>query len=151
MTISIPALMKRATFPTVRSYVLQEISIHALMKRATCLTGISARCLTISIHALMKRATVGYGDDGANAGYFNPRPHEEGDGNRIIIIARAIISIHALMKRATSTKSNGVIPPSISIHALMKRATQGVCVLMCRVQYKTTRSRRGRHKASVQQ
>ena len=36
--------------------------------------------------------------------YFNPRPHEEGDGKDLSIIAiddGIVISIHALMKRAT--------------------------------------------------
>ena len=57
-TISIHALVKRAT--QVRRYVkrCKGISIHALVKRATAAFGDYTAGLDISIHALVKRATL---------------------------------------------------------------------------------------------
>ena len=58
----------------------QNISIHALMKRATSVV-LTLTCTDwISIHALMKRATVHFAFPKSPTLYFNPRPHEEGDG-----------------------------------------------------------------------
>ena len=72
--------MKRATTScvSVNSGTLQ-ISIHALMKRATNIHKSSPLAKTISIHALMKRATSFKFLASDGVGYFNPRPHEEGD------------------------------------------------------------------------
>ena len=50
------------------------------MKRATFADGLLSASRGISIHALMKRATCGAKMDKENSKYFNPRPHEEGDG-----------------------------------------------------------------------
>ena len=55
------------------------ISIHALVKRATQSALDGGLCLWISIHALVKRATR-HSIEGFHFGlYFNPRPREEGD------------------------------------------------------------------------
>ena len=55
--------------------------------------------------------------------YFNPRPHEEGDGTLEECREWCRISIHALMKRATVIFAVFLSDNGISIHALMKRAT----------------------------
>ena len=56
-----------------------SISIHALVKRATApLTDKRDRSI-ISIHALVKRATNVYAKNGRRYKDFNPRPREEGD------------------------------------------------------------------------
>ena len=56
-TISIHALVKRAT-NVVNNYIrVAGISIHALVKRATNITQIDYISMIISIHALVKRAT----------------------------------------------------------------------------------------------
>ena len=78
-TISIHALVKRATNVNKGSHILENISIHALVKRATASDIIRAKIHVISIHALVKRATV------AKKTFQNPN----------------YISIHALVKRAT--------------------------------------------------
>ena len=71
--------MKRATI--YNKYFMQwaSISIHALMKRATEGDGDNTSDDFISIHALMKRATGSKKDISNPKLYFNPRPHEEGD------------------------------------------------------------------------
>ena len=77
------------------------ISIHALVKRATGDPLVTAFYEIISIHALVKRATSFkfFASDGV--GYFNPRPREEGDQLKTIRQPFGAISIHALVKRAT--------------------------------------------------
>ena len=56
-SISIHALVKRATdfFRARKKYY--PISIHALVKRATRIIAVSYQAANISIHALVKRAT----------------------------------------------------------------------------------------------
>ena len=145
-TISIHALVKRATRKAALPYLDTIISIHALVKRATKYEEVGYYFFNISIHALVKRATVACfpvppppfhfnprprkeGDwlcQGwcYNYLYFNPRPHKEGD---VCFAHRREchynISIHALVKRATHRKEKGSYRWYISIHALVKRAT----------------------------
>ena len=57
-SISIHALVKRATQVLNASWDKIFISIHALVKRATKLKGCQAQAQHISIHALVKRATL---------------------------------------------------------------------------------------------
>ena len=57
LSISIHALVKRATEISVKGSVKLAISIHALVKRATFAKALTGLTLTISIHALVKRAT----------------------------------------------------------------------------------------------
>ena len=101
-----------------------SISIHALVKRATETNHDTTWATVISIHALVKRATGCFGNCCFYSVYFNPRPREEGD---ILISSTTfcfiLISIHALVKRATSDYTHGCQTADISIHALVKRAT----------------------------
>ena len=55
------------------------ISIHALVKRATQCNNLQIISKAISIHALVKRATVFHCLYYTALLYFNPRPREEGD------------------------------------------------------------------------
>ena len=102
-SISIHALVKRATEYVDPLPYLTGISIHALVKRAT-----STKCefsfskISISIHALVKRATLFCGVSCLPTGNFNPRPREEGDGINVTTECFKVISIHALVKRATT-------------------------------------------------
>ena len=71
--------MKRATVWAYAWCRLGSISIHALVKRATpSASGVSVE-MWISIHALVKRATTQYRQCNHGFSYFNPRPREEGD------------------------------------------------------------------------
>ena len=121
--ISIHALVKRATVKRIDKAANQAISIHALVKRATLKEVTQAEIEEISIHALVKRATRFI----------------------VYIITYLCISIHALVKRATRTRPERAyttthfnprpreegdeVPQTqsssgfISIHALVKRAT----------------------------
>ena len=56
-TISIHALVKRATRKAALPYLDTIISIHALVKRATKYEEVGYYFFNISIHALIKRAT----------------------------------------------------------------------------------------------
>ena len=56
-SISIHALVKRATQNTITTSVSGAISIHALVKRATLIECDGGKIWIISIHALVKRAT----------------------------------------------------------------------------------------------
>ena len=78
-TISIHALVKRATiaFQLVERY--HSISIHALVKRATMSLRFVGFAVAISIHALVKRATYMFSRNRPSGSDFNPRPREEGD------------------------------------------------------------------------
>ena len=55
------------------------ISIHALVKRATGTSRKEINTMIISIHALVKRATEPLHNDGESDMHFNPRPRKEGD------------------------------------------------------------------------
>ena len=57
-TISIHALVKRATRKAALPYLDTIISIHALVKRATKYEEVGYYFFNISIHALVKRATI---------------------------------------------------------------------------------------------
>ncbi len=63
---------------SVKSSVRVSISIHALVKRATEGAKFVLLTFAISIHALVKRATYIFDKDG-NVYDFNPRPRKEGD------------------------------------------------------------------------
>ena len=54
---------------------------------------------------------------------FNPRSHEESDGETPTLNFHTNISIHALTKRATYCIGQFDNDSGISIHALTKRAT----------------------------
>mgnify|MGYP007033695788 CR=1 FL=1 len=79
LSISIHALVKRATGHTCDNGSSCHISIHALVKRATIISAISVAEEKISIHALVKRATIFLVTFLGIVCYFNPRPREEGD------------------------------------------------------------------------
>ena len=100
-----------------------SISIHALVKRATTLSESPDLIQSISIHALVKRATVPATRPAERGGNFNPRPREEGDAAAGEVAVEAVISIHALVKRATQIGRPTKNYLYISIHALVKRAT----------------------------
>ena len=78
-TISIHALVKRATCEYNKTGISKVISIHALVKRATESFKLPVEKLIISIHALVKRATKERCISLGTQGHFNPRPREEGD------------------------------------------------------------------------
>ena len=82
-SISIHALVKRAT--EVYDFYLEQfrISIHALVKRATMFMRKTDADIKISIHALVKRATKTSWYSIATEVDFNPRPREEGDSKFI--------------------------------------------------------------------
>ena len=124
ISISIHALVKRATEVVINNKQGNYISIHALVKRATiiCAYGIVKAC-SISIHALVKRATRGCLPHAQGILYFNPRPREEGDRSKCTLLLCFRISIHALVKRATALQACAKVTVQISIHALVKRAT----------------------------
>ena len=83
----------------------------------------------------MKRATIYFDCIAYFDGYFNPRPHEEGDATVLSTISKLVISIHALMKRATALKQLADYKQGISIHALMKRATKSLFNGHCKRYY----------------
>ena len=56
-----------------------SVSIHALVKRATVETTEDKEKTEVSIHALVKRATFLRSGSCAYCRRFNPRPREEGD------------------------------------------------------------------------
>ena len=58
LSISIHALVKRATWTHKVKEFDSYISIHALVKRATDETNAESGEISISIHALVKRATL---------------------------------------------------------------------------------------------
>ena len=122
-TISIHALVKRATTQIGRPPNYLYISIHALVKRATEFLTKDGYLSDISIHALVKRATSSTILPYCGSFYFNPRPREEGDHQIHIEYAFELISIHALVKRATTADIIMCGIMAISIHALVKRAT----------------------------
>ena len=78
-TISIHALVKRATHMVSTKNIGKMISIHALVKRATAIADETNTESGISIHALVKRATTVSFRRGLVFLDFNPRPREEGD------------------------------------------------------------------------
>ena len=86
ITISIHALVKRATERRFHFCGCRNISIHALVKRATTLVLSVGRTLQISIHALVKRATFCRWNMTQNRGNFNPRPREEGDLDMLTLV-----------------------------------------------------------------
>ena len=71
--------MKRATDEPTYAKQVASISIHALVKRATQGILFLLFGLAISIHALVKRATTLGLARLQYRPYFNPRPREEGD------------------------------------------------------------------------
>ena len=77
--ISIHALVKRATVQNDPRYSSILISIHALVKRATLSIIAIDDGIVISIHALVKRATEIFYKSKFYIYNFNPRPREEGD------------------------------------------------------------------------
>ena len=101
-SISIHALVKRATPSALSPTHQTSISIHALVKRATTYPATFSAIVEISIHALVKRATNRKVMKPKIKGYFNPRPREEGD-RTLLDVQKPLstISIHALVKRAT--------------------------------------------------
>ena len=121
--ISIHALVKRATSQVSAVALFLDISIHALVKRATRGIWFFPLVRGISIHALVKRATCNSVKHYKQVGYFNPRPREEGDSEKVKLISSNVISIHALVKRATCYGMCVSRLNLISIHALVKRAT----------------------------
>ena len=74
--------MKRATTAEHCKNPLNSISIHALVKRATLTDVIQEITWGISIHALVKRATKSDIGEIQKIFDFNPRPREEGDSKR---------------------------------------------------------------------
>ena len=72
-TISIHALVKRATSEVFKTEIAVDISIHALVKRATIYDKLTEMRAIISIHALVKRATE-YFDKAFNAAIFQSTP-----------------------------------------------------------------------------
>ena len=88
-SISIHALVKRATYRTILCSARAIISIHALVKRATEKPFQFLGRINISIHALVKRATYKLSKEEMAKGDFNPRPREEGDGKLGCYIAVA--------------------------------------------------------------
>ena len=83
-----------------------SISIHALVKRATLPKNHTGGVFYISIHALVKRATFYVFYDNFVVVNFNPRPRKEGDYHgEYKTPGEVSISIHALVKRATCKKS----------------------------------------------
>ena len=160
--------MKRATTNNVFFPFSLTISIHALVKRATNICGYGNKSYYISIHALVKRATFWWvifnryytnfnprpREEGdrvcfkikAFAYHFNPRPREEGDlssFNQILknldfnprpreegdLRLTAIQEVRTIFQSTPSWRGrpgdfvNNVIRLFISIHALVKRAT----------------------------
>ena len=79
LSISIHALVKRATDWDANFPDMYDISIHALVKRATSFGSLDIERLNISIHALVKRATYLSPVKQKCTVYFNPRPRKEGD------------------------------------------------------------------------
>ena len=65
----------------------ESISIHALVKRATPIGVGDNFADEISIHALVKRATQRICHALLGGQYFNPRPREEGDSPSSILLA----------------------------------------------------------------
>ena len=59
--------------------MILSISIHALVKRATEFIKKRKGKQKISIHALVKRATYHFSVIKCELVHFNPRPREEGD------------------------------------------------------------------------
>ena len=101
-----------------------SISIHALVKRATWNNPFDIRLTIISIHALVKRATK---DEFISSDYktnFNPRPREEGDSAYDLLVW-AIKDFNPRPREEGDGHSGGyvVLNPAISIHTLVKRAT----------------------------
>ena len=78
-SISIHALVKRATDEVGAMDSYPIISIHALVKRATRRRYRAHTHRRISIHALVKRATFLILSLVLRHSNFNPRPREEGD------------------------------------------------------------------------
>ncbi len=58
ISVSIHALVKRATVSVVPNTLYKLVSIHALVKRATVVGAYITARLGVSIHALVKRATL---------------------------------------------------------------------------------------------
>ena len=71
--------MKRATDEHIDPKIFDSISIHALVKRATFPEYELTQKMIISIHALVKRATAQREFITKSEANFNPRPREEGD------------------------------------------------------------------------
>ena len=80
--------MKRATLSSAASALAVTISIHALVKRATDVGGRREATDSISIHALVKRATHNLYRASTVNRNFNPRPREEGDSLKTAVSAR---------------------------------------------------------------
>ena len=100
------------------------ISIHALVKRATSAGFSTVQYKSISIHALVKRATYRHRGTSECHAYFNPRPREEGD------ISFAPLTDNRENFNPRPREEGDHIEPAkriyqgISIHALVKRATK---------------------------
>ncbi len=100
------------------------VSIHALVRRATLWFILEMNNRNVSIHALVRRATRYICDErgypkvfqstpsyGGRRGFphknslwicrFNPRPRTEGDVEWMVMYSGCIVSIHALVRRAT--------------------------------------------------
>ena len=127
------------------------ISIHALVKRATLQYKFPMTEYEISIHALVKRATQRPFSQRRKIRYFNPRPREEGDWVKKTFRNRGyehfnprpreegdLVSLSILYRVFVfqSTPSwRGrprfivyiILRHCISIHALVKRATCKYC------------------------
>ena len=71
--------MKRATEKICQLLPSRTISIHALVKRATGSDTLAKTGNVISIHSLVKRATIVVMHSDIVHSHFNPRPREEGD------------------------------------------------------------------------
>ena len=138
--------MKRATCLSSTFKRKATISIHALVKRATFRPVSSSRFQAISIHALVKRATFYTLSGWGAADYFNPRPREEGDIDKIGIAKRIVnfnprpreegdlldeyvISVQSDFNPRPREEGDAFnfikndLSLGISIHALVKRAT----------------------------
>ena len=121
--ISIHALVKRATSSKHSGNDFFDISIHALVKRATACSSNLLLLYFISIHALVKRATVRFGCDIFKAVNFNPRPRKEGD---IPLWVSSSTQPHfnpRPRKEGDEIAYRYYKKENISIHALVKRAT----------------------------
>ena len=166
-----------------------SVSIHALVKRATIDNPEKAQYSKVSIHALVKRATVRWKSVKIDWKSFNPRPREEGDGCNVIIGAdekvfqstpswRGRHIRHLRNRRRHKFQStplwrgrhlndrhhayNGVfqstpswrgrqlayllfiLTTAVSIHALVKRATLHLCIYILLRTFQSTPSWRGR-------
>ncbi len=71
--------MKKATDMYESLGCVESVSIHALVKKATVHPALVIQAVNVSIHALVKKATVSLRHPKMMLPRFDPRPREEGD------------------------------------------------------------------------